>query len=203
MTIALIDYGIGNLRSVKKALEAVGGCVKQTHDLDDILAADKVVLSGVGAFRDGMTGLASRHLIPVLREIIARHTPLLGICVGMQLLLETSEEGGISDGLGVIAGQVRAFPSGALKIPHTGWNQLQNMQSSALLTAVEDRAHVYFNHGYYCDVQDATRVIAWTHYGLPVAAAVQVGSVYGVQFHPEKSQQAGLTILRNFVAVCQ
>jgi len=203
MKIALIDYGIGNLRSVKKAFEAVGANIIQTSDPDEILNADKVVLPGVGAFQDGLSGLQKRNLIPTLNEIKRRKTPFLGICLGMQLLFERSSEMGNTRGLGFISGEVRKFSDKALKIPQTGWNQINTINSSPLLGSIKDQSYVYFNHSYYCDPLDKQDTIAQTEYGKSYASAVQKGSIYGVQFHPEKSQKIGLTILKNFVERCQ
>jgi glutamine amidotransferase len=200
--IALIDYGIGNLRSVEKALAAVGADVCLTDDADKILAAEKVVLPGVGAFGDGMAGLRKRCLIDVLRTIMARETPLLGICVGMQLLFETSSELGEHAGLGLLPGSVRRFPEIGLKIPQTGWNQLHVEQKSPLLRGLPPGSYAYFNHSYYCDAGMADDVLASTQYGVRYASVVGRGRLYGVQFHPEKSQSVGLTMLRNFVEFC-
>jgi imidazole glycerol-phosphate synthase subunit HisH len=201
MRLAMIDYGIGNLRSVKKALEAVGAEVQQTEDAEVILSADKVVLPGVGAYRDGMAGLEERGLIPVLQTLVQRGTPLLGICVGMQLFFTRGLEMGVWDGLGFIPGEVRLFPPSDLKVPQTGWNQLLPQKESPLLQDIREGDYVYFNHGYYCLPEEAEMAIALTDYGLPYASAVQSGNIYGVQFHPEKSQAVGLKILRNFVEV--
>lgn len=203
MNIALIDYGIGNLRSVKKAFEAVGTNIIQTSESNLILNADKVVLPGVGAFKDGVKGLQKRDLIPTLRELKRRKTPLLGICLGMQLLFDASSEMGNNKGLGFIEGEVRKFSNSALKIPQTGWNQIEIINKSPLLKDVKDQSYVYFNHSYYCDPSKSVDMIAQTDYGLAYASAVQKGSIYGVQFHPEKSQDIGLIILKNFVEHCQ
>jgi len=203
MRVALIDYGIGNLRSVNKALEYVGAVVVQTADPEEILKADKVILPGVGAFKDGMKGLQARGLISTIDEIVKRQTPLLGICLGMQLFLSRSSEMGETPGLGYVAGEVREFSMDHLKIPQTGWNQLQMTSPSPLLRGVDDGTFVYFNHSYYCDPSAPSVSIAKTDYGISFASAIQEESIYGVQFHPEKSQDAGLMILRNFVEVCQ
>jgi len=203
MRVALIDYGIGNLRSVNKALEHVGAVVVQTADPEEILKADKVILPGVGAFKDGMKGLQARGLISTIDEIVKRQTPLLGICLGMQLFLSRSSEMGETHGLGYVAGEVREFSMDHLKIPQTGWNQLQMTSPSPLLRGVDDGTFVYFNHSYYCDPSAPSVSIAKTDYGISFASAIQEESIYGVQFHPEKSQDAGLMILRNFVEVCQ
>lgn len=210
--IALVDYGIGNLRSVQKALTTVGADVHLTSDPKVILAAEKVVLPGVGAFGDGMAGLKQRGLIEVVREVAARRVPLLGICVGMQVLFEESEEHGRHVGLGLLPGRVRRFESAHLKIPQTGWNQIWPSASARsapregssrdashlLLEGVRPGAYVYFNHSYYCDAAEADSV-AQTEYSVRYAAIAGRGRLYGIQFHPEKSQRVGLTILRNFV----
>jgi len=205
--IALIDYGLGNLRSVEKALAAVGADVRLTSDADVILSAEKVVLPGVGAFGDGMVGLRERGLIDVVKQVIACGTPLLGICVGMQVLFEESEEHGRHVGLGLLPGRVRRFESSELKIPQTGWNQIWPSPSASsasgdasnlLLNGLEPGAYAYFNHGYYCDAQPAD-TLAFTEYGARYSSVVGRGRLYGAQFHPEKSQRVGLTILRNFV----
>lgn len=203
MKIALIDYGIGNLRSVKKAFEAVGANIIQTSEPNEILNAEKVVLPGVGAFNDGLAGLQKRNLLPILNEIKRRKTPFLGICLGMQLLFTRSSEMGNTRGLDFIAGEVRKFSNKGLKIPQTGWNQIKAINNSPLMYGVKDQSYVYFNHSYYCDPLESEHVIAQTEYGKPYASAVQKGSIFGVQFHPEKSQNVGLTILKNFVEQCQ
>ncbi len=199
MKLALIDYGIGNLRSVQKALEAVGAAVLLTDQPGEILTADKVVLPGVGAFQDGMQGLRDRELIPTLNDLVARNIPLLGICLGMQLFFDSSTEMGLTRGLGFITGQVAKFPDVRLKIPQTGWNQLERCASSVLLEGIPSGAYVYFNHSYYCKTAEPAETITRTDYGLSYASAVQKDRLYGVQFHPEKSQRIGLTLLKNFV----
>ncbi|MDW8326691.1 MAG: imidazole glycerol phosphate synthase subunit HisH [Anaerolineales bacterium] len=203
--IVLIDYGIGNLRSVQKALEHVGARVALTDDPAVILAAEKVVLPGVGAFGDGMKGLRARGLAEAVREVAARGTPLLGICLGMQVLFEASEERGEHEGLGLLSGRVRRFsfssspsPISHLKVPHTGWNQIQPCADSPLLRGLPRGAYAYFNHSYYCEAQPAD-TLAITDYGGPYPSIVGRGRVYGIQFHPEKSQQVGLLLLKNFV----
>lgn len=202
MKIILIDYGIGNLRSVKKALEQVGAQVVQSSDPAVILSGDKVVLPGVGAFKDGMNGLRERGLIPSINEIVKRQTPLLGICLGMQLFFKSSSEMGDTTGLGYIDGEVKKFSANSLKVPQTGWNQLTFASSSSLFHHVSEGAYVYFNHSFYCDPSDPSTTVAKTDYGISFTSAVQRGSVYGMQFHPEKSQGVGLRILKNFAEVC-
>lgn len=198
MTIALIDYGIGNLRSVQKALEHVGAPVTLTEDPAAILAAEKVVLPGVGAFGDGMKGLRARGLVETVRRVAARGTPLLGICLGMQVLFESGEEMGEHAGLGLLPGRVRRFQAVGLKVPHTGWNQIEPCADSPLLYGLPRGAYAYFNHSYYCQAQPAD-TLAVTDYGGAYPSIVGRGRVYGIQFHPEKSQQVGLSLLRNFV----
>jgi len=202
MTVALIDYGIGNLRSVEKALSTVGrplgSNVILTEDPDVIQKADKVVLPGVGAFGDGMRGLQSRGLVSILNRIVEIGTPLLGICVGMQLFFEGSEEAEVP-GLGYLTGYVRRFPQGDLKIPQTGWNQIAPQRDNPLLKNLPDGSYAYFNHSYYCDSSNRADWLASTDYGLEYASVVGSGKLYGVQFHPEKSQAVGLQILKNFL----
>lgn len=202
-TIALVDYNVGNLRSVQKALEAVGARVRVVTEPAGLEGAAKIVLPGVGAFAPAMAELRRRGFIEPLREAVASGTPLLGICLGMQLLFEESEEGGRHQGLALLAGRVRRFQGEGLKVPQTGWNRLEPVRPSPLLEGLPEAAYAYFNHAYYCDPADPDDVLATTDYGGRYASVVGRGSVYGVQFHPEKSQQVGLAILRNFVERCR
>ena len=197
-TVALVDYGAGNLRSVEKALQAVGAEVCLTSAADVILAAEKAVLPGVGAFGDGMAGLQERGLVEVIQKTVRNGKPWLGICVGMQLLFDGSEEMGNHAGLGLLPGRVMRFPDGGLKIPQTGWNQLM-FSPSPLLTGIEPGCYAYFNHSFYCQPTDAGDILASTEYGLVYASVVGRGRLYGMQFHPEKSQAVGLQLLRNFL----
>jgi glutamine amidotransferase len=200
--ITVIDYGAGNVRSVVKALEAVGAPVTVTSQPADVLAADKVVLPGVGAFGDCMASLRRFGLVDAVEQIVEMGRPFLGICVGMQVLFKEGEEMGLHTGLGVFAGRVVRFPKrlsrDGLKIPHTGWNQILPQQPSPLLDGLPPGAWVYFNHAYYCEAH-ADCTAALTQHGTSFASVVQRGYVYGLQFHPEKSQQVGLRVLRNFV----
>lgn len=202
--IALIDYGIGNLRSVQKALEHVGAAVELTSDPEVILRAEKVVLPGVGAFGDGMKGMRERGLVDVVHEVIRTGTPLLGICVGMQLLFEESEEYGKHAGLGILPGRVKRFTPEALaarkalKVPQTGWNEIRVRTASPLFHELPEGSFAYFNHSYYC-AAGLEDTLATTDYGIDYPSIVGRGRVYGIQFHPEKSQSVGLRLLRNFV----
>jgi glutamine amidotransferase len=200
--IAVVDYGIGNLRSVVKAISTVGGDVVLTSDPVEIRSAAKVILPGVGAFGDGKAGLENRNLVQVIEEVVARRIPLLGICLGMQLLFETSYERGEHQGLGILPGRILRFSEDGLKVPQTGWNQFFWEKESPLLRGIESGSYAYFNHGYYCQPAEDGDWLAFTEYGLCYASIVARGSLYGVQFHPEKSQSVGLQILRNFVEVC-
>lgn len=197
--IALIDYGIGNLRSVEKALAAVGAEVQLTSAPEVIRAADKVVLPGVGAFGDGMAGLRQRGLEAVIETVLQEGKALLGICLGMQLLFEVSYELGEHRGLGLLPGEVRKFERGDLKVPQTGWNQVRTEKDSPLLSGLAPNSYAYFNHSYYCEPANREDILASSEYGVRYAAVVGRGRLYGVQFHPEKSQAVGLQILRNFV----
>ena len=198
--IVLIDVGTGNLRSVQKALEFVGATVERTDEPLKVLAAKKVVLPGVGAFGDFMSGLKARGLDDAVKEIAQRNILLLGICVGMQALFEIGEELGDHEGLGLLKGTVVKFAESlSVKIPHTGWNQVQVKKDGLLFDQINDGAYVYFNHSYYCQAQESSDVIAEVDYGIRYACAVRRENVFGVQFHPEKSQAVGLQILKNFV----
>lgn len=198
--VILIDAGTGNLRSVQKALESIGANVLRTDDPQKVLSGRRVVLPGVGAFGDYMSGLRARGLDNVVKEVATRGTPLLGICVGMQALFDVGEEMGEHAGLGLLAGKVVRFAESlSVKIPHTGWNQVEVKKEASLLDQVNDGAYVYFNHSYYCQAWNSSDVLATTDYGFNFACAVQRENIFGVQFHPEKSQAVGLKILKNFL----
>ncbi len=197
--LALIDYGAGNVRSVHKALVAVGADVVVTQSPEPLLAADKVVLPGVGAFADCMQSLERLGFVAPIKEIVDRGVPFLGICVGMQVLFEEGEELGGHVGLGLLPGRVVRFElDAALKVPHTGWNRVEPVRGSPLFTGLPDPAWAYFNHSYYCGASEE-ETLAVTDYGGPFPCVAGRGRLFGVQFHPEKSQQVGLHILRNFV----
>jgi len=195
--IVIVDYGLGNLRSVFRGLEKSGASPKITTDIDEISAADGIVLPGVGAFRDGMEQLAAMQ-----RAITdaAGSVPVLGICLGMQMLLEWSEEHGMHAGLSIIPGTVRRFPrTGGYKIPHMGWNSLHiAIPDHPLMAGITEGSYVYFVHSFYADTSLAY-TLTTTRYIRPFASAVSSGTVHGVQFHPEKSGTVGLQILRNFI----
>ena len=201
--LAVIDYGAGNLRSVVHALKHLQAqnmrLVERGSELD---GASKIILPGVGAFGAGMEQMRQRDLVAPLLDAFARGIPYLGICVGMQMLFDLGEEMGEHEGLGIIPGRVIRFPDFPdRKVPHMGWNQLDVQERSALFQGLDKRSHVYFVHSYYCAPEDAGAIIASVDYGVEFAAAVQSGNIYGVQFHPEKSQRNGLRILNNFLRI--
>ena len=198
MKIAIIDYGMGNLHSAAKALEKVGAQVTVTRDPELVRQADKVILPGVGAFGDCMKNLNERGLAPVIHEVIAAGKPFLGICVGLQMLFEGSEEDPGLAGLGIYKGMVRKIAAPGLKIPHMGWNNLEYRTSSSLFQGLPPAAYVYFVHSFHAVPTDESCITAVTDYGGQVTAAVGRGLVQAVQFHPEKSSSVGLKILANF-----
>ncbi len=199
--IVVIDYGLGNLRSVTKALEAVGAVAELTCDPERIASAKGAVLPGVGAFSAGMQNLRALHLLSAIHNRIEDRKPLLGICLGLQLLFTLSEEHGLYEGLNVVSGRVTRF-SGNLKIPHMGWNTVRPVRqppASFLFDGIPDDAFFYFVHSYYVVPDDRNVVGATTVYGVEFACAIATDSLFGVQFHPEKSGDLGLKVLENFV----
>ena len=213
--ITMIDYGASNIRSAQKAFEYIGAEVELTADPEAVRKASKLVLPGVGAFGSGMDGLRQRRLPDAIRESVARGIPFLGICVGMQLMFDESSEMGVHQGLGLLPGKVKRFPAPNeqlpinhspftihhLKIPHMGWNQLEPAWEHPLLAGVQPGDYTYFVHSYYCDPDEATAVLARTDYAFPFASVVAKDNIFGLQFHPEKSQRVGLRILQNFVEI--
>jgi len=212
--ITIIDYGIGNLRSIEKAFERVGADVLRTDDPADLARADHLVLPGVGAFGACAAEIRRRGLVAPIREVVDRGVPFLGVCVGMQLLFDVSEELGEHEGLGLLPGRVVRFagamepaladgpaplsPSSFLKVPHMGWNTLFIQQESPLLAGLPPAAYVYFVHSYHAVPDHAEDILATSDYGVDFPAVVGRDNVFGVQFHPEKSQHNGLRMLENF-----
>lgn len=198
--IAVIDYDAGNVRSVEKAIEYLGEKTVLTRDRDILLQADKVILPGVGNFGDAMEKINLYHLEPVIKSIIENKTPFLGICLGLQLLFEKSEENDNIQGLGILKGTIRKIPeSYGLKVPQIGWNDLSYPNKGKLFAGIPEYSYVYFVHGYYLDAEDKSIVTATTEYGITVDASVEKDNVFACQFHPEKSSAIGLKILSNFV----
>jgi imidazole glycerol-phosphate synthase subunit HisH len=203
-SIAVIDYGAGNLRSVTNTLTHIGANVFTIATPDKLHTADKIVLPGVGAFGAGITALRAAGFEGPIKEAAAAGVPLFGICLGMQYLFESSDEMGQHSGLGLLPGHVRRFPVErlqGLKIPHMGWNQLHIRRDSPLLAGVPDGGYAYFVHSYYVEAGDPADVLAETDYGIDYASVVGRDNVFGIQPHPEKSQAVGLQILRNFIAM--
>ena len=204
--IAVIDYGMGNLRSVQKSLEFVGAKVIVTHDPDLILNANSVVLPGVGAFKDCMANLKKLKLVDPIRKFIDGGKPFLGICLGLQVLFEESEEYGPVAGLGILPGKVVKFPGGSsetkngrpIKIPHMGWNQIKVKKNVPLFGGVGDAPYFYFVHSYYVVPEDQNMIATVTNYGIEFVSGIQHKNIYAFQFHPEKSQTLGLSILERF-----
>lgn len=197
--IAIIDYDAGNLKSVEKALLSLGQEVLVTRERSELLAADKVILPGVGNFGDAMEKLKAYGLVDVIREIAQQGKPFLGICLGLQLLFERSEEAPGVEGLGILKGEIVRIPdTPGLKIPHIGWNSLTLQNDGRLFRGVEGEPYVYFVHSYYLKAEEPQIVKAATEYGTLIHASVEQGNVFACQFHPEKSSQVGLKLLKNF-----
>ena len=197
--IAIIDYDAGNLKSVEKALLALGEDVLVTRDREKLLAADKVILPGVGNFGDAMEKLKSYGMVPVIHELAEMGKPFLGICLGLQLLFERSDEAPGVEGLGILKGEIVRIPDGEeLKVPHIGWNSLHLQNDGRLFRNLPEEPYVYFVHSYYLKAEDPEIVKATTEYGVTIDASVEQGNVFACQFHPEKSSRVGLKILENF-----
>lgn len=200
--IAIIDYDAGNIRSVEKALLALGQDVTVTADRDEILHADKVILPGVGAFGDAMEKLKQSGLDEVICEVTEKGTPFLGICLGLQLLFEHSDEAPGVEGLGILKGEILRIPDKeGYKIPHMGWNSLHLENDGRLFKGIAENSYVYFVHSYYLQAEDPAIVKATTDYSTCIHASVEQGNVFACQFHPEKSSAVGLQILKNFAAI--
>lgn len=200
--IAIIDYDAGNVKSVEKALQFLGEEVIITRDREQILSADKVVLPGVGAFGDAMDKLNSYNLVEVIKEVVDRKTPFIGICLGLQLLFDSSEESPGVAGLGILPGKIVRIPEkDGLKVPHIGWNSLTYPNKGRLYKGIEEESYVYFVHSYYLQADDPSIVVAQTNYGVDIQASVEKDNVFACQFHPEKSSGVGMTILKNFIQI--
>ncbi len=200
--IAIIDYDAGNIKSVEKALQLLGEEVIVTRDRETILCAQKVILPGVGAFGDAMGRIRAYGLEEVIGEIVRRKTPFLGICLGLQLFFESSDEAPGIKGLGLLRGKIVKIPdTNKLKVPHIGWNSLQLVNNGKLFKGISDESYVYFVHSYYLLALDPEIVKATTEYGVPIHAAVEQDQIFACQFHPEKSSEVGLKILENFIGL--
>lgn len=200
--ILLVDAGTGNLHSVFHTLKTITDDVLISDKPQDIRNTEMIILPGVGAFVGFMNGLRNRGLINPLLEFIQQNKPLLGICVGMQALFESSEENGVHQGLGILPGVVKKFPDFQnLKVPHTGWNQLWIKQDNHLLKEIKSGDYVYFNHSFFCFPQDESNIAATTDYGIDFCSVINKKNLYGVQFHPEKSQNIGKRLLTNFINI--
>jgi imidazole glycerol-phosphate synthase subunit HisH len=197
MKVTMVDYGMGNLRSVQKALEKVGCTVLITQNKSDVARAEKLVIPGVGAFGDAMQNLIKFDLLDPIKAVVAADVPVLGICLGLQVLFTRSYEDGVHDGLGLLAGEVKRFPD-TVKVPHMGWNQIKVKKPNPLLVGIADDSFFYFVHSYYVKPDDQMVISAETEYGINFTAMAAKNNLFGIQFHPEKSQELGLRILDNF-----
>lgn len=199
--IAIIDYGVGNLRSVEKAFQFIGADAVVSSDIEFVLNADAVVLPGVGAFSDAMDSLRKAGMVEIVKKVIASNKPFLGICLGMQLLFDYSEEGGERvEGLGIFKGSIKQLPHNMnLKVPHMGWNYLNINGEQKLFGDLDKNPYVYFVHSFYLTADDRKLVAATTNYGMEFDVAIAKGNVFATQFHPEKSGEVGLAILKNFI----
>lgn len=200
--VAIIDYDAGNIKSVEKAVLSLGEKAVITRDREEILAADKVILPGVGAFGDAMGKLRKYGLEEVIHEVTAKGTPFLGICLGLQLLFESSEESAGVKGLGLLKGNIKRIPDkDGRKVPHVGWNSLSFPREGRLFKGLAEDSYVYFVHSYYLEAADSKIVTAVTDYGVQIHASVEKDNIFACQFHPEKSSDIGLKIIENFIAL--
>ena len=197
----VVDYGMGNLRSVEKAVQAVGGRPLITGDPDAVLKAARLILPGVGAFGDAMENLRRSGLDEAVCTAVSAGKPLLGLCLGLQLLFTESDEFGSHKGLNLIPGKVRRFRDPALRVPHVGWNQVEGIQRNPLLKDIAEGSYFYFVHSYYVEPERPEDILAWTSYGGPFCSIAGRNKVWGAQFHPEKSQDSGKKLLRNFLEI--
>lgn len=200
--VAIIDYDAGNIKSVEKAIQFLGEDVIVTRNPAEILNASGVILPGVGSFGDAMEKLHKYNLIPVIHEVVERQIPFLGICLGLQLLFEKSDESPGVEGLGVLKGEIKRIPDKeGLKIPHIGWNSLKFPNEGRLYEGISEDSYVYFVHSYYLEAMENAIVVATTEYGINIHASVEKDNVFACQFHPEKSSSVGLKILENFLKI--
>lgn len=200
--IAIIDYDAGNIKSVEKALIALGEQVIVTRDSGEILGTDGVILPGVGAFGDAMERLESYGLVETIHQVARQQIPFLGICLGLQLMFDSSEESPGVQGLGLLPGRIVKIPDeGGLKVPHIGWNNLKYPHSGRLFRGLPEDVYVYFVHSYYLQAQEESIVMATTEYGALIHASVEKDNIFACQFHPEKSSGVGMKILQNFIGV--
>ena len=197
----IIDYGMGNLRSVEKALESVCGNPVISGDPDKVRAAERLILPGVGAFGDAMENLKRRGMDRAIKQAVGQGTPLLGLCLGLQLLFTRSEEFGIHEGLDLISGSVLKIDEPGLRVPHIGWNQIEGDRPSPLLEGITDGSYFYFVHSFYVEPDNPEDILRWTSYGKRFCSIACRGKVWGAQFHPEKSQDVGKQLLSNFVGI--
>ena len=198
--VAIIDYDAGNIKSVEKAIQFLGEEAIITRNSDEILSASHVILPGVGAFGDAMEKLHKYGLIPIIHEVVERDIPFLGICLGLQLMFDRSEETPGVEGLSILKGEIKRIPDKEdLKIPHIGWNSLKYPNVGRLYKDIPEDSYVYFVHSYYLDAEEKDIVVATTEYGTNIHASVEKGNVFACQFHPEKSSDVGLAILKNFI----